>query len=108
LTHLSIGKEADHIEESEFIGEEAGLLEYPLAARDHAELAAFIAETKKLRKITDRALLGRAGCPPTPCRICAKACQYRTNRCSNWFGWWSNCAMKPSPSRRLGHISGEC
>jgi hypothetical protein len=42
--------------------EEAGPLEHPLAARDHAELAAFVAETKKLlRKITDRALLGRAG-----------------------------------------------
>jgi transcriptional regulator with XRE-family HTH domain len=61
LTHLPIGKEADQIEESEYIGEEAGPLEHPLAARDHAELAAFIAETKKLRKITDRALLGRAG-----------------------------------------------
>jgi transcriptional regulator with XRE-family HTH domain len=61
LTHLPIGKEADQIEESEYIGEEAGPLEHPLAARDHVELAAFIAETKKLRKITDRALLGRAG-----------------------------------------------
>ena len=60
LTHLPIGKEAHQIEENEFIGEEAGPLEHPLA-RDHAELAAFIAETKKLRKITDRALLGRAG-----------------------------------------------
>ncbi len=30
LTHLSIGKEADHIEENEFIGEEAGPLEHPL------------------------------------------------------------------------------
>ena len=38
-----------------------GPLEHPLATKDHAELAAFIAETKKLRKITDRVLLGRAG-----------------------------------------------
>jgi hypothetical protein len=61
LTHLPIGKEADQIEESEYIGEEAGPLEHPLATKDHAELAVFIAETKKLRKITDRVLLGRAG-----------------------------------------------
>jgi hypothetical protein len=49
LTHLSIGKEADHIEENEFIGKEAGPLEHPLAARDHAELAAFIVATAGLR-----------------------------------------------------------
>ena len=61
LTHLSIGKEADHIEENEFIGEEAGPLEHPLAGKDHSELAAFIFETQKQRKITNRALCGRAG-----------------------------------------------
>jgi transcriptional regulator with XRE-family HTH domain len=61
LTHLPIGKEADQIEESEYIGEEAGPLEHPLAARDHVELAAFIFETQKQRKITNRALCGRAG-----------------------------------------------
>jgi hypothetical protein len=61
LTHLSIGKEADHIEENEFIGEEAGPLEHPLATKDRSELAAFIFEAQKLRKITNCALCGRAG-----------------------------------------------
>jgi len=61
LTHLSIGKESDQIEENEFIGEEAGPLEHPLATTDRSELAAFIFETQKRYEISDRALLGRAG-----------------------------------------------
>jgi transcriptional regulator with XRE-family HTH domain len=61
LTHVPIGKESDQIEENEYIGEEAGPLEHPLIAKDRTALLAFIAETKKLRKITDRLLLGRAG-----------------------------------------------
>jgi hypothetical protein len=61
LTHLPIGKEADQIEESEYIGEEAGPLEHPLAAKDRSKLAAFIFETQKQRKLTNRALCGRAG-----------------------------------------------
>jgi hypothetical protein len=61
---VPIGKESDQIEENEYIGEEAGPLEHPLTAKDHAELVAFIAETKELRNITDRVLLGRAGVSP--------------------------------------------
>jgi hypothetical protein len=61
LTHLSIGKEADQIEESEYIGEEAGPLEHSLAAKDRSELVDFIFETQKQRKITNSALCGRAG-----------------------------------------------
>jgi transcriptional regulator with XRE-family HTH domain len=61
LTHVPIGKESDQIEENEYIGEDAGPLEHPLIAKDRAVLVAFIAETKKLRKISDRVLLGRAG-----------------------------------------------
>jgi hypothetical protein len=61
LTHVPIGKESDQIEENEYIGEEAGPLEHPLAAKDRSELAAFIFETQKQRKITNRALCGRVG-----------------------------------------------
>jgi hypothetical protein len=100
LTHLPIGKEADQIEESEYIGEEAGPLEHPLTTKDHAELVVFIAETKKLRKITDRVLLGRAGVSAYTLRKLRKVCKSRPHRCSSWFGRWSSCAMKPSPSQR--------
>jgi hypothetical protein len=41
LSHLSIGNETDHIEESEY-GEEVGPLEHPLAIKDRSDLAAFI------------------------------------------------------------------
>jgi transcriptional regulator with XRE-family HTH domain len=61
LTHVPIGKESDQVEENEYIGEETGPLEHPLVAKDRTELMEFIAEVKKLRNITDRALLGRAG-----------------------------------------------
>jgi hypothetical protein len=66
LTHLPIGKEADQIEESEYVGGEAGPLEHPLAARDRSELADFIFETQKRRKITNRACSVGLGCPLTP------------------------------------------
>ena len=61
LTHLPIGKEADQIEESEYIGGEAGPLEHPLAGKGRSELAAFIFKTQKQRKLTNRALCARAG-----------------------------------------------
>jgi hypothetical protein len=61
LTHVPIGKESDQIEESVYIGEEAGPLEHPLAAKEHAELAAFIFEMQKQRNITNRTLCDRAG-----------------------------------------------
>jgi hypothetical protein len=75
LTHLPIGKEADQIEESEYIGEEAGPLEHPLATKDHAELAVFIFETQKQRKITNRALFGRAGVSASTLRKLRKGAQ---------------------------------
>jgi hypothetical protein len=58
---VPIGKESDQIEENEYIGEESGPLEHPLAAKDRSELAAFIFEMQKQRKITNHALFGRAG-----------------------------------------------
>jgi transcriptional regulator with XRE-family HTH domain len=61
LAHMPIGKESDQIEENEYIGEEVGPLKDPLVAKDRAELVAFIAEVKKLRRISDRVLLDRAG-----------------------------------------------
>jgi transcriptional regulator with XRE-family HTH domain len=61
LTHVPIGKESDQFEESEYIGEETGPLEHPLAIKDRSDVGAFIFETQKQRKLTDRALLGRAG-----------------------------------------------
>jgi hypothetical protein len=42
LTHVPIGKEADQIEESEYIGEEAGPLEHPIVTKDRCELVGFI------------------------------------------------------------------
>jgi hypothetical protein len=80
LTHVPIGKESDQIEENEYIGEEAGPLEHPLATKDRSELLTFIAETKKLRRISDRVLLGQAGCPPTPCENCVMAAKSRIDR----------------------------
>jgi hypothetical protein len=60
LTHQSIGKEADNIEENEFIGEDAGPLEHPLAVKDRLQLAAFIFGLQKRHDISDRALLDGA------------------------------------------------
>ncbi len=67
LTHQLIGKEADNIEENEFIGEDAGPLEHPLAAANSSELAVFVFETQKRYEISDRALLGRARVHPHTC-----------------------------------------
>jgi hypothetical protein len=75
LTHVPIGKESDQIEENEYIGEDAGPLEHPVIAKDRAELMAIIAETKKLRKISDRVLLGRAGV----CQHLAETAQRRAS-----------------------------
>ncbi len=60
LTRQSIGKEADNLEENEFIGEDAGPQEHPLTVKDRSDLAAFIFEAQKRYEISDRALLGRA------------------------------------------------
>jgi hypothetical protein len=60
LTHLSIGKEADQIEENEYIGEEAGPLEHPLTTKDRSELAAFVFEVQKHYKSSDPTLIDRA------------------------------------------------
>jgi hypothetical protein len=60
LAHRSIGKEGDDIEESEFIGVDAGPLEYPVASDARLKLTNFIADTQKRYKISDRILLDRA------------------------------------------------
>jgi hypothetical protein len=65
---------------------------------EHAELVAFIAEMKKLRKITDRVLLDRAGVSAHTLRKLRKGVQVSDK--SLFQLRRSSCAMKPSPSRR--------
>jgi hypothetical protein len=55
-----IGKEADHVEESEFIGEDVAPQEHPQVAKDRAKLARFIGEVQRQFRITDRTLCGKA------------------------------------------------
>jgi hypothetical protein len=81
LAHLPIGKEADHIEENEFIGEEAGPIEHPLVAANCSELAAFIFEAQNRYAISDRALLGRAGVSAHTLRSHREIRWSRANRC---------------------------
>jgi transcriptional regulator with XRE-family HTH domain len=60
LAQQAIGKEADHIEESEFIGEGVGPEEYPQIAKDREGLLSFIAAVQKQHDISDRVLCMRA------------------------------------------------
>lgn len=56
----AIGKEADNIEENEFIGEGEGPIEYPMRRADERSLAAFVLETQKQFSISDRELTRNA------------------------------------------------
>ena len=60
----AIGKESDDIEENEFIGEDAGPTEHPMASSSSAKVAAFVAETQQSLGTSDRELLGRAKVSP--------------------------------------------
>ena len=60
----AIGKESDDIEENEFIGEDAGPTEHPIASTSSAKVAAFVAEMQKSLGTSDRELLGRAKVSP--------------------------------------------
>jgi hypothetical protein len=60
----AIGKESDDIEENEFIGEDAGPTEHPMAPTSSAKVAAFVAETQQSLGTSDRELLGRAKVSP--------------------------------------------
>jgi hypothetical protein len=56
----AIGKESDDIEENEFIGEDAGPTEHPMAPSSSGKVAAFVTETQQSLGTSDRELLGRA------------------------------------------------
>jgi hypothetical protein len=60
----AIGKESDDIEQNEFIGEDAGPTEHPMASSSSAKVAAFVAETQQSLGTSDRELLGRAKVSP--------------------------------------------
>lgn len=60
----AIGKESDDIEENEFIGEDAGPTEHPMASSSSAKIAAFVAETQQSLGTSDRELVGRAKVSP--------------------------------------------
>jgi len=60
LAQQSIGKEADHIEENEFIGEDAGPLEYGVPSYDRRALPAAVFEIQQRYGISDRKLLEEA------------------------------------------------
>jgi hypothetical protein len=55
-----IGKEADNLEENEFIGEDAGPLEYSLASENQNEVKEFVSGIQDLYQISHRALVDRA------------------------------------------------
>ena len=60
LAHQSIGKEADNIEENEFIGEDAGPPDYGLVQHDRLTLANAVFDIQKRYGISDRKLLEEA------------------------------------------------
>ena len=60
----AIGKESDDIEENEFIGEDTGPTEHPMASSSCAKVAAFVAEMQQSLGTSDRELLGRAKVSP--------------------------------------------
>ncbi|WP_210484649.1 hypothetical protein [Microvirga antarctica] len=60
LSHRSIGKESDSIEENEFIGEDLAQLKQPLLSTDRQKLLEFISSTQEKRRISDRALIDKA------------------------------------------------
>ena len=60
LARQSIGKEADNIEENEFIGEDTGPPDYGVVQHDRATLAAAVFDIQKRYTISDRGLLVEA------------------------------------------------
>ena len=60
LAQQSIGKEADNIEENEFIGEDAGPPDYGVVLHDRATLAAAVSDIQRQYDISDRKLLEEA------------------------------------------------
>ena len=61
LAFQAIGKEADNIEEREFIGDdEDDVVEYALVRNDQSRLAQFVKETQRQFKISNRVLSQRA------------------------------------------------
>src|SRR5208337_3453219 len=60
LAQRSIGKEADNIEENEFIGEDAGPPDYGVVLHDRATLAAAVFDIQNRYNISDRRLLEEA------------------------------------------------
>ncbi len=57
---IPIGKEADNLEEREFLGEVDDPIEWSMAGQDRGKLAADIEETLKAYRLSDAALLRRA------------------------------------------------
>ena len=57
LAQQSIGKEADNIEENEFIGEDTGPADYGVELHDRAALAAAVFDIQRQYGISDRRLL---------------------------------------------------
>jgi hypothetical protein len=60
LAQQSIGKEADNIEENEFIGEDAAAPHYGVELTDRAAIAAAVFDVQKRYGISDRKLLDEA------------------------------------------------
>ncbi len=61
LAYRPIGKEADNIEEREFIGDDKDdVVEYSFARRDESKLIKFVKDTQRQFKISDRVLSQRA------------------------------------------------
>ena len=60
MAQQSIGKEADNIEENEFIGEDADPPHYGVELTDRAAIVATIVDIQKRYGISDRRLIGKA------------------------------------------------
>jgi hypothetical protein len=60
LAQQSIGKEADNIEENEFIGEDAGPPDYGVVLHDRVALAATVFDIQRQYDVSDRRLLEEA------------------------------------------------
>ena len=58
------GNQHDALEQNEFIGEDAGLIEHPMEGSSVKNTAAFVFATQKQQGISDRTLLARAKVSP--------------------------------------------
>jgi Helix-turn-helix len=56
VAYQSIGKEADNLEEREFIGDDEDAIEHEMAQQDQSRLRAFIIDTRRQLGISDREL----------------------------------------------------